>query len=420
MPKLMRFLAATLFAAQLLAISAPAAMAEEYTLGAGDKLRIKVNEWPDISGEYLVSPAVTVSLPLIGELQVAGVTTRELMKTISERVAASAKLASNPSCTVEVVTFRPFFVLGDVQKPGEYAYRPGLTVLQAVSVAGGYYRPTETAFRLERDAIAARGEILVRAREMKALTARIARLEAEQKNAAMTPFPGGLDNSPGSPDRALIDEENTILAANNKALADTQEMLDRYVKLYTQEIETVKIQIASENRQHAAVNEEFEGLKTLAEKGLTSLSRRLVSERALAQIESTIQGLEATILRARQNISQTEQRRIETINARTDRINRELQEARAKAKDTDYQLKTARNLLLEAEVVAPALYATNRDAKRQAKFIIARSKNGETSEMNVESTASVLPGDVLTIDRASAVGSQQSILLPEAEARASN
>lgn len=420
MLKLMRFLAAALFAAHLLDFAAPAAMAEDYTLGAGDKLRIKVNEWPDISGEYLVSPAVTVSLPLIGELQVSGVTTRDLMKTISERVATTAKLASNPSCTVEVVTFRPFFVLGDVQKPGEYAYRPGLTVLQAVSVAGGYYRPTETAFRLERDAIAARGEILVRAREMKALIARIARLEAEQKNAATTPVPAGLDGSPGAPDRALIDEENTILAANNKALADTQEMLDRYVKLYTQEIETVKIQIASENRQHAAVNEEFEGLKTLAEKGLTSLSRRLVSERALAQIESTIQGLEATILRARQNISQTEQRRIETVNTRTDRINRELQEARAKAKDTDYQLKTARNMLLEAEVVAPALYATSKDAKRQASFTIARTKNGETTEMNVESTASVLPGDVLTVDRASGLGAQQSNLLPEPEARASN
>jgi protein involved in polysaccharide export with SLBB domain len=385
------------------------ATAEDYQLGTGDKLRIKVQEWPDMSGEYFVSPAATVSLSMVGELQAGGKTTSELAKTICDRLQATAKLVGTPSCTVEVVGFRPFFVMGDVQKPGEYAYRPGLTVLQAVSVAGGYYRPTDTAFRLERDAISARGNILLRAKQAKELVAKIARLEAEQQNAKSISFPQELDATAGSPDAALMEDERRIFEANNSGLADTLATLDHAAKLYNQEVEAIEAQIASEKRQLAAVNEEFDSIQKLAEKGLTSLSRRLTLERTIAQIEATVQGLQANILRARQNISETEQRRLDTLNSRTDRVNRELQEARAKSKETAFELKTARNLLFEAEVVAPALYARDSEGSVQPKFTIARKQqDGQVKELTADSATPVLPGDVLTVDRRSMLSRQES------------
>jgi exopolysaccharide production protein ExoF len=400
-----KFLCAALLMAWAMASNAAA---EGYRLGTGDKLRVKVLEWPDLSGEYTVSPAATISMPIVGELRAEGITPAELAGAISDRLREAVKLASTPSATVEIVAFRPFFVLGDVQRPGEYAYRPGLTVLQAISIAGGYYRPAEAVFRLERDAIAAKGDIVVHARQARQLAARIARLEAEQKNAASVAFPRDLDDAPGSSDLVIVEEERAIFAANNDALAKTLDTLDRYRQLYEQEITAVREQIATEKRQYAAVEKEFENIKSLADRGLSSLSRQLASERTLAQIAGTIQGLEATILRARQNISQTEQRRIDALSARTSRINADLQKARAEAKENAERLQTARDLLVEAEVTGPALYADTQLQDAAPLFTIARPVDGEIREIAAASNAAVQPGDVLTVERRRASSRQQS------------
>jgi exopolysaccharide production protein ExoF len=402
----------TLFAALIMAgATLSGAAADSYQLGTGDKLRIKVLEWPDLSGEYTISPAATISLPIVGELQAEGAAPSELARTISDRLRDAVKLASTPSTTVEIIGFRPFFVMGDVQRPGDYPYRPGLTVLQAISIAGGYYRPAEAMFRLERDAISAKGDIAVHMRQAKQLAARIARLEAEQKEAAAIALPAEFDTATGSPDFGLIEEERAILAANRDAHAKTLETLDRYRQLYEQEIAAVKEQIATEKRQYAAVEKEFANIKALADKGLSSLSRQLSSERTLAQIAGTIQGLEATILRARQNISQTEQRRLDTLNSRTSRINNDLQKTRAEAKDNAERLQMARNLLIEAQVTAPALYA-NTDLQDVAPaFRIARRiKGGETREIPAESSGAALPGDVLIVERRKPASRQESRL----------
>jgi protein involved in polysaccharide export with SLBB domain len=380
------------------ATALPAFAAEEYRLGVGDKLRIKVHEWPDLSGEYTVNPGSTIAVPMIGDVKVEGTTTGELGKMISERLRDGVKLSSAPSTIVEIIGFRPFFVMGDVQRPGEYSYRPGLTVLQAVSLAGGYYRPAEAVFRLERDAIAAKGEITAQAREAKQIAARIARVEAEQKNAPGVSFPQSLETTPGAPDLLIMEEERAIFAANNDALAKTLATLDRYRELYEQEIVTLREQIATEKRQLAATQKEFDSIKSLADKGFASISRQLTTERTLAQIAGNIQGLEANILRARQNISQTEQRRLDIQNQRTARINAEVQQARADAKANAERMKTARDLLVEAEVIAPTLYATSQSVAPPV-YRIARPNGGKLEEITVESGTAVLPGDVLMIER---------------------
>lgn len=401
------------FAAALMGVAVPAlcsedASADSYRLGVGDKLRIKVHEWPDLSGEYTVGPAATVSLPIIGELAAGGVTPGDLGKTISSMLREGGKLASTPSTAVEIIGFRPVFLMGDVQRPGEYAYRPGLTVLQAISIAGGYYRPTESSFRLERDAITARGDAITYAHEAKRLAARIARLEAEQHDASTIAFPQVFDTSAGSPDLVLMEEERAILAANNEALSKTLQTLDRYHQLYEQEINTVKEQIVTQKRQYGAVQKEFEAIKSLADKGYASLSRQLTSERTIAQITGDIQGLEATILRARQNISQTEQRRIETQSLRTARINADLQKARADASDNAEKLKTAQSLVTEAEVIAPALYAATQGPTATPLFRISRSVGDQIRDMLVKAAEPVLPGDVLTVERPTSLRQQSS------------
>jgi len=135
------FAALMLFAAVLTATSAARAQAAdpataEYRLGAGDKVRVIVFDEPSLSGEFAVSGSGQVSLPLIGEINAMGVSVPEFQAEI-ERLLLDGYL-KNPRVSVEVLNYRPFYILGEVKKPGEYPYTNGLTVMNAVARAEGF------------------------------------------------------------------------------------------------------------------------------------------------------------------------------------------------------------------------------------------------------------------------------------------
>lgn len=117
---------------------APSASAglSEYQFGAGDKLRIVVFGEPDLSGEFIVDGAGRLSLPLIGQVEVGGSTFQEAQRRISDRLRDGYLI--NPQVAIEVMNYRPFFILGEVNRPGSYPYVAGITVLNAVAIGGGY------------------------------------------------------------------------------------------------------------------------------------------------------------------------------------------------------------------------------------------------------------------------------------------
>jgi polysaccharide export outer membrane protein len=118
-------------------------------LAAGDKVRITVYGEDRISGEYQIDPDGMISLPLGGTVKAAGLTKPGLEAALTEKLAN--KYLKNPKVTVDVVNFRPFYVLGEVQKPGEYPYRSGLNVLSAIAIAGGTtYRATTSKVFIQR------------------------------------------------------------------------------------------------------------------------------------------------------------------------------------------------------------------------------------------------------------------------------
>jgi polysaccharide export outer membrane protein len=128
-----------------------------YTLDAGDKLRIVVFGQDTLSNTYTVDAAGVVTMPLIGGVNARGITTAQLSSAIAGRLRAS--FIRDPSVAVEVETYRPFFVLGEVTFPGQYPFVPNMTVEKAIAIAGGFTpRATKDRFTITRkqDGIALR------------------------------------------------------------------------------------------------------------------------------------------------------------------------------------------------------------------------------------------------------------------------
>jgi len=117
--------------------STPVGVAEraEYRLGSGDELRITVYGEAELTGQFRVGSQGTIAYPLVGDVRAAGLTVAEFTTSLQEVLREYIR---TPNVSVQVTNYRPFFILGEVQRPGTYPYSTNLTVLNAVATAGGF------------------------------------------------------------------------------------------------------------------------------------------------------------------------------------------------------------------------------------------------------------------------------------------
>lgn len=120
-----------------------------YRLGTGDRVRIIVFGQEDLSGEFEVGSAGGVSLPLVGEVQAQGLTLKEFEAAVTE--ALKPDFLKDPSVAVDVLNYRPFYIIGEINNPGSYPYVNGMRVVNAVAMAGGFtYRAQEDNLFIKR------------------------------------------------------------------------------------------------------------------------------------------------------------------------------------------------------------------------------------------------------------------------------
>jgi len=123
--------------------------ATEYTLGTGDRVKLTVFNEPTLSGEFDVDASGVIALPLIGNIKAVGETPRQVEQVISTKLAAG--YMRDPRVNVEVLKYRPFYIIGEVAKPGEYPYRNGMNLMSAVAVASGFtYRANDQTVYIRR------------------------------------------------------------------------------------------------------------------------------------------------------------------------------------------------------------------------------------------------------------------------------
>lgn len=128
---------------------APEVANAEHRLAPGERLRVTTYGEAALTGEFAIGAGGELAFPLIGSIPAAGKTPRELSAAL--RTALADGFLSEPNVSVEVISYRPFYVLGEVNEPGEFPYQPGLTVLAAIARAQGFtYRARQTAVFLKR------------------------------------------------------------------------------------------------------------------------------------------------------------------------------------------------------------------------------------------------------------------------------
>jgi protein involved in polysaccharide export with SLBB domain len=394
-----RFRKITIAVSIALALAAKLAAAEEYRLGIADRVKVKVQEWPDLGGEYGVTADGFVSLPLIGNIKAVGLRLDDLAREISDRLQRRGEGAERPLPAIEIAQYRPFSILGDVQRPGQYPYRPGLTVLEAVGIAGGYYRPEIGLLRLDRDMALAKGEIRTLLQKQNRFLARETRLTATLAGREDIPLPSEFADQKDNPAiSAIMEGERAALALDRETTRSDKEALEKINSLYEREIASLRGQLDALTQERESISEQLKQLRTLSARGLALSPTLFTLERSFAQVANEQMNVGSAIVRAQERIALAEQQVDEQSLKRRRDNERDLQLTKDELAEVRGRIRTQGDVLTEAQISAPA-EARQRLAERsqQSSFVLIRKDREATREMEADEMTPVSPDDVIKV-----------------------
>jgi polysaccharide export outer membrane protein len=380
---------------------------ESYTLGAGDKLRVLVFNEPDLSGEFTVDSDGGMAMPLIGEVKAAGLTVRQLETAIANTLKRGYMV--DPQVAVEILETRPFYILGEVRQPGSYPYVNGMTVLNAMALAGGNTVTEQDEIRLLIEVTRAREALeLVQKNYWAALT-REARLIAERDDKASIAWPEELMAVGEDPDVAdFIDAEQRLFEARRSAIIQETKALRAQIKDIKQELAAGEVRIQTTQEERRIIDLQVKDMQTLFDKGLSRKTQLLDLQRQAAGLTSQLANDRAALARTRRAITQAELEIVRLHNNRLSDVVDNFQLVQTQLSEYMTRLQAARDNLQQNEYKLGDVRATLTAGDARQIVITRNTPEGKRDVQASEDTA-VLPGDVIRIQRAR---TDQSQLLP--------
>ena len=380
------------------------AAAGDYQLGPQDKLNIRVAEWQTvdgtfrdwsaINGEYSVGPGGTLSVPFVGDMQAAGKTTSEIASAIGTALQRKLALPDKPEASVEMAQFRPFYISGQVQNPGQFPYVPELTVLKAISIAGGMPRNSDYGPQLGKDLVTAKGNFDVYDDQRVRLLVKRARIDADLAGKDSFEAPKEVESDPKLP--TIVADEMQILTSDQKALKLKLDALDDLKGVLQSEIESLQKKIVNQQQQVDLAQQQLASIGPLAQKGLVANSRLLDSKQSVADLQGKILDYETAILTAKQSISKAEQDAIDARNSLNSTLTANRQQAEADLNEATLKAGMQKGLIAQASDPATAASITG-DEEPALLYSLVRVADGKTSEVEAKEDTPVLPGDVIKV-----------------------
>ena len=388
-------------------------------LQSAERVQLRVSGFPDLSVEYRINPDQTISIAGLRRVPVDAMSVPDLEKYLSERL--SATMRRDVSVSVEISRFKPYFVTGLVGSPGAVEWRPGQTLIQAISLAGGV---TSSPQRGGMDS-PERGLIIEQARaQLKFALAQLARLKAEKEgkssveSSRVLAIPGDVPTAESKQALAtFIERQNQLLAEQRDIMRGRITRLERERELAAREFETARQQ-EQEIAKQLDISKEMSGaLERLKDEKLITVPRYLGQQRDLIESRVRFGESRALVERARarvaaltREIESVQQERRAFLNDRIEVLEREiaqleltLQDARATGRATSSD-------------VAPTLaYYIARKQAASAQSVSTGRAMAETQTMAAHLFTEILPGDVIIISsQARTTGAGEASMSPHA------
>ncbi|MDM9625166.1 polysaccharide biosynthesis/export family protein [Rhizobium sp. S152] len=385
---------------------------EEYVPGPQDTLKIRVYEWrpstltafewAPLSGDFVVSSAGNLSLPIIGNVPVAGKTLEQISETIGSRLQNEVGLQKRPSASVEISSYRPLFVTGLVASPGKYNYTPGLTVIQALSMAGGIGSSDASMISLQRDALSSRGQVRELEAERLGLVARQSRVEAVLAGTSSVVFPQELTSRASEPRFSkMMEEEQSLFETRERSMITEIDALNRAKVLANNQIDALKEKAASLAKQIDLASKDLNSVNKLVSQGLTVSARQLGANQNVAELESRNLDVALAALKTEQDLAKVDQDIADVHNRYRVNALTEAGELRDRFASNTEKTKTARDQLKNLEVRAPSAMASLAEQKDPYSFLMTvnRVVGGSMQTLVVSDNDPVMPGDMIRVQQ---------------------
>jgi protein involved in polysaccharide export with SLBB domain len=366
--------------------------ADSYAITSAERLMIKFQGHPELTGDYRVNADETISIPALGRIAVARMNAAELERALAEKVG---KITGREAfITVEIAEYRPIFVSGFVSKPGVFPWKPGMTVLHAVTISGGIFRGPEGGMTLAADVEATRAQRGVA--DLKMLLATLARLYAEQKGSPKVEIPPRLIGLVGRTEaEELIAAQASTFTSRRTALETQLATLERGIVTTNQELEGLKLQYDRILEQLSLRRDYTKKLNDLLSKGLIRNDRIIDEQMKIADLEEKLTNnvvavarVQSTLVTMQRDLENLKQERRAAVDAEVVRLEHEVVRL-------DIEIDAARAAYRKLTGHA----ASKQDSAKNAVMVyeIVRQEGGTSKTIDADQFTLLKPGDIVVL-----------------------
>lgn len=386
--------------ALLAQLQAGAAASEGMAIAPGDILRVSVAGEPGLGRDSAkVGADGRIVLPGLDTIEVAGLDL-DMVRQRLELVLVERELIRDPVVSVEVVSYRPFYVGGAVAAPGVIAYEPGLTVRHALILAGGVDRsngPEKLTFAGLVELKAKYESINFALVEVKS---RAARLQAELGNAMAPDFSAvGAEAPAAAAGASVVSIDADLFRDRMTEWSENQDHLREVLELVDLEIDVLSQQTRLQQEEMSVQKDQLDNARALVEKGLMPLIRLQEQEREASRLSRDLLDTQAYAARARQN----KQSNLHEISATETKRRIDLRDAIREARIDLARLEAEKDVISAALVSAGiTVMDAGSGAELEPQIVINRTANGATEAIAAGMDAPILPGDVVEVSILSA------------------
>jgi Polysaccharide biosynthesis/export protein len=374
----------------------PASLNDGSNIINAERLMIKFQGYPDLSGEYRVNPDLTITIPVIGRVSIANSDSTQLERVLAERAAQAA--GREAFVTVEIAQYHPIFITGYVNTSGAIPWRPGMTVLHAVSMAGGLYRAGgDKAAMLNGDVEATR---LQRATtDLTRVLATLARLKAEDTGAETITIPPRLLELAGPTEaQQLIYAQQSSFVSRRRALETQRTMLIRGIDTSEQELSGLHEQAERLKEQLKVRHDLKVKLDELLKRGIVRQDRVMEEMARIADLEEKSTNVAVAMARVESSLIQM-RREIQGLQQEHEALlDSEMLKFERESAQLEIEIKSARSAYNKVTGGAPESDSfAGINKKLSIQYRITRNGEDESASEQVDEHTALRPGDILVV-----------------------